>query len=221
MPRHLAISVSGSEKWASKKGKTVEFGLGKSCDKIMELIEFQPKTQIPVITVYLYSSKITESPNFGIILDKIEKVFRKISENETIKKEKIKISVLGKWYDLPDRVVEPIKNVINETRDYDSYFFNICINYNGKEEIIDAIKILGRKISAGNLEPTSITEEDIKNNIYSSYFPPPEKIILTDGQKSPRGFLLWDSDNSEIYSIEKPWPEVTINDIKKIMKPHQ
>ena len=218
LPRHLAISVSGSEKWALNRGKTIEEGLRKSSEKIINLLEFQPRIQIPVITVFAYSDKIDASPNFEVILDNIEHLFNKLKEIDIIHKEKIKVSVLGKWYDLPERIVDSIKNVINETRDYDNYFFNICINYNGKEEIVDAFKILSRKVMAGNLNPDSITENDIKENIYSSYFPPPEVIILTNNQNKTNGFLLWDSNNSKIKVLEKPWPDINLNDIKRIMK---
>jgi undecaprenyl diphosphate synthase len=130
----------------------------------------------------------------------------------------VKVSVLGKWYDLNNRIVEPIKKLIEETKDYDNYFINFCINYNGQEEIVDACKLIARQISTGKTTIDAINREIIKDNIYSSYFLPPDIIIKTGQLKRTAGFLLWDSIYSEIFFVKKNWPEIEVKDIVEVIK---
>ena len=96
---------------------------------------------------------------------------------EFVIKHKIKVTLLGKWYSLPSEIVDSLKRVVSDTRDYDCFFLNFCVNYDGKEELVDAFKLINRKVLAGKLDPDKITKQTIKENIYTSYFVPPNIII--------------------------------------------
>ena len=122
---------------------------------------------------------------------------------------------MGKWYDIPGRAVDSIKSAIEETKDYDEFFLNFCVNYDGQEEIVDACKLVCRQVKAGKLEVESITKELIKENLYSSYYLPPDLIIKSGKKRSTCGFLLWDSAYSEIYFMDKYFPECKITDFLK------
>ena len=75
---------------------------------------------------------------------------------------KIKVSVLGKWYDLQQNVVSAIRKIGEETKDYDSFFVNFCVNYDGQDEILDAFKLIGRQIKAGKMDPDLLKKDMIK-----------------------------------------------------------
>ena len=108
--------------------------------------------------------------------------------------------------------------MLEETKDYDSFFLNLCINYDGQEEIVDSCKLIGRQIAAGKLAPESITKEVIKENCYSSYFIPPDLIIKTGLKTKIAGVLLWDSLNATIFFVKKNWPELKQSDLQKALK---
>jgi undecaprenyl diphosphate synthase len=131
------------------------------------------------------------------------------------------VSILGKWYDLPSRVVEPIKRIIEETKDYDSFFLNLCINYDGKEEIVDACKMILRKALLEKAEVDSIDSDTIKDNIYSSYFLPPDVIVKTGTGKRLHGFLLWDSTQAVVYFSGVLWPEFREKDFIEAIRYYQ
>ena len=78
--------------------------------------------------------------------------------------------------------------------------------------------MVARKIKSSTLDPDSITKEEIKDNIYSSYFMPPEIIIITGKKKSLDGFLLWDSVKSKVYFSNKLWPDIKIDDLNVIIQ---
>ena len=208
IPRHVAVTMDGVEAWALKNKVNLEEANRRSFLILRSTIKSQVKLNIPILTFYMLSENIDkESESYDIFLNFIKSFFEEIYKSDIVTENKIKISVLGKWYHLPGRIVETIKNVIDETKDYDSFFLNFCINYDGQEEIIDAIKLISRQIKAGKIDPELIDKDMIKENLYSSYFLPPDLIIKNGSRKETSGILLWDSPKSKIYFTNKNWPD--------------
>lgn len=221
LPKHVAISVSRIYEFCQENNRVFKDVFPKSLEKIKYFIEAQIALEIPVFTFHVLSGRVKEFDNFSVIMDCLEDFFNSLLKYDVLFENKVKISVLGKWYNLPSRVVEPIKKMVEETKDYDSFFVNLCINYDGQEEIIDSCRIIGRKIELGKIDPDSIKKRDIKDNLYSSYFLPPDLIIITAGKRSLDGFLLWDSVNSFIYFSERPWPEFSLGNFVKFIQDYQ
>ncbi|MGM5488559.1 MAG: undecaprenyl diphosphate synthase family protein [Nanobdellota archaeon] len=106
-----------------------------------------------------------------------------------------KVNVFGKWYDTS--LVDTIKNLLKQTGG--SSVINLCINYDGQEEILDACKLIARQVKAGKLDPESILKEDIKENLYTSEVSPPDVIVQVHGAP----FLLWDGYTSRIIYVKE------------------
>ncbi len=206
MPKHIAITTEGKTRWAKINKKPLSEAYRQSLINIKETIKSQIKLNIPITTFYLLSTDIKDFEPLSELVDFLVMFFNELPKMKLIKNNKIKISVLGKWYDLPGRVVEPIKKSLDETKEYDNYFVNFCINYDGQEEIVDACKLLARQVKAEKIDIDAIDKSSIKENIYASYSPPPN-IIIKNGKKKTPNFLLWDSVNSFIYFSEKLWPD--------------
>jgi undecaprenyl diphosphate synthase len=135
----------------------------------------------------------------GIPDDKLKEFMTFYLKQSYLDENKIKVSFIGKWYDSSDELVGEIKEVITNTRDYNDYFLNFVINYDGQQEIVDACKILCRQIISEKIDVESIDKSQIKENLYSSYFIPPELMVV---QGRLQGFFLWDSYYSEIKFVE-------------------
>jgi len=207
-PKHIAITMDGISEWAKKNDKQLEDAYKESFIILKSTIKSQVRTNTPVLTLYLLPDNIKkDSEEFSKLINNIEEFFNEIVSSELITKNKIKISVLGKWYNLPSKAVEAIKKTLDATKDYDSYFLNFCINYDGQEEIIDACKLLAMQVRVGKLDPETISKDTIKDNIYSSYFLPPDLTVINGKKKQISDLLLWDSPNSKIYFTEKLWPD--------------
>ena len=139
--------------------------------------------------------------------------FDGISNSPVIQNNKVKVSIFGKWYNLPGKAVESIKKIIEGTKDYDGFFVNFCINYYGQEEIVDACKLIAKQVELGKIDSEMITKDTIKENIYSSYFLAPD-IILIYGERKMTGLLLWDSANSRIEFAGKSFMEFDEKDLR-------
>lgn len=208
LPRHIAITLDGTEIWALKNNISYEESYKKAFFLLRNTIRSQVKLKIPMLSFYILDENYDkESESYDYLLDAIVEMLNELTNNEFVNENKIKVSVIGKWYNLPSRIVDPIKKVIDETKDYDGFFVNLCINYNGQEEIVNAIKLLGMQIKAGKLDPDLIDKDSIKENLYSSYFLPPDLMIKNGNRKETSGFFLWDSINTKIYFTNKLWPD--------------
>ena len=221
MPKHIAMTVGGLGRWSKKKGENLKEAHKRAFKKVEEVIRYQLCFDIPIITLYMINSRVNQAKDFTEIMDALAEFFKELLQNKDIFRSKIKVSILGKWYDLPSRVVEPIKRVIDETKDYDSFFLNLCINYDGKEEIVDACRMIVRKALVEKTDVDSIDVAMVKDNIYSSYFLPPDLMIKTGTGKRLHGFLLWDSTHALVYFSGIVWIEFRERDFIKAIKYYQ
>jgi undecaprenyl diphosphate synthase len=216
--RHIALSLNGIKGWSKDHDQELGDAWKESFLAVKEIILLQVKRDMPILTFNVLPMELKESDDFSLIIDSLVDFFNYLLSWEFIKENQVKISVLGKWYDMPGRLVEVIKKITVETKDYDKFFVNFCVNYNGQEEMMDSFRIIARKIKSATLDPDSITKEEIKDNIYSSYFIPPDIIIITGGIRSLGGFLLWDSINSKVYFSDKLWPDFKVDDLTSIIQ---
>ena len=87
---------------------------------------------------------------------------------------------------------------------------NLALNYGAKEEIVNSIKRINNK-------KININEVNIGKNLYTANLPDPDILIRTGGQKRLSNFMLWQLAYTEMYFIDKLWPEFNSNDLKKII----
>lgn len=218
MPKHIAISLDDISDRCSKSN----ISYGEGCEiyfkHLNELLEIQAKLKIPIVTVFLLPENIEKSGSeYLLFSDCIADFFNQLSTNSLVNAQKIKISVFGKWYNLPGNAIESLKNIIELTKDYDTFFANFCINYDGQGEIVDACKLIAKQAELGKIDASMVTKGTIKENIYSSYFLAPD-IILIYGSRKLSGLLLWDSVNSNIVFADKPFMEFKENDFEKFIE---
>lgn len=222
IPRHIAITMDGINAWALKNKASIEESYKRSFLILKSTIKSQVRLNIPILTFYLLPENISkEDEDYQVLVNYTINFFEELVKDPIINKNKIKVSVLGKWYHLPGRVIESIKKIIDETKEYDNFFLNFCINYDGQEEIIDAIKIIARQIKAGKIDPELVDKSMVKESLYSSYFLPPDLIIKNGAKKETSGILLWDSMHSKVYFTNKNWPDFDKIELTDSIKDYQ
>ncbi len=208
---HVGITTHGLETWRLQNKLAAEQSFRRGFEVIDSIIEMQLKHKIRIITIYILAEKkqsLKQSPEeFDVLMKVIQESIDKLAHSDKIHQNQIKISILGKWFDLPAEATETIRNVIDETKDYDNFFLNFCINYNGQEELVEACRLIARKVKADKLDPELITKSTIKESLYSYNFLPPDIIIKNGRGRSLNAFMLWDSSFSHIYFTGKNFPE--------------
>lgn len=208
-PIHIAICTEGIKSWSEENKKEFSHAVKQHLALLDDLVNLQLKHQNRVLTINLtdYEPEVIEES---------KEFFKHLINDERIHNNQMRVFIVGQWYDIDSELSEIFKELMEKTKDYDKFFLNFCVNYDGQEEVLGAIRLIVKKILAGKLKEEDLTKEVIKQIIYTSYFPPPELIIETSWKYS--GLLLWDSKGALIYFTKKPWMQFEKKYYEKAIK---
>ena len=207
---HIAFIMDGNGRWGLKKKNSRNYGHLAGVKTVQKILEASVLFKVPVISFYVFSTENWKRPTSEInyLFNLINIYFKKQINN--IIKNKIKIIISGRLKNLPIKIKKILKETINKTKNNNKIVVNLAINYGSKNEITDAVK----KINYNNQK---ITEEKITKNLYSN-LAPPDILIRTGGKKRLSNFMLWQIAYTEIFFLDKLWPEFTKKDLKVIIK---
>ena len=206
---HIAFIMDGNGRWGLKKKKNRNFGHLEGVKTVQKIVEASIFFKVPIISFYVFSTENWKRPKSEInYLFSLIKIFFKKELNNIIK-NKIRINILGRNKNLPLLIKKNLLSVVKKTKDNEKLIVNLAINYGSKNEIIDSIKKL-------NIKSKKITEKNINKNLYLDLLPP-DILIRTGGQKRLSNFMLWQLAYTEIFFLDKLWPDFTKKDLKKII----
>ncbi|MEA1962966.1 MAG: polyprenyl diphosphate synthase [Patescibacteria group bacterium] len=213
IPKHAAIIMDGNRRWAKERNLPAYEGHLRGYEKLRSIPEIFFSYGVEIVTVYAFSTenwnRAREEVNYLMKLAK-----RAFKEGTEYFNEKgIKILLSGRINELPGDLPSVCENIIDSTKNNSKGVLNICLNYGGRAEIIDAIK----KIMKKNIKLEQIHEGLIKKYLYQSELPDPDIIIRTSGENRLSGFLLWESAYSELLFLKKYWPDFEKKDVEFVL----
>ena len=129
------------------------------------------------------------------------------SKKKELLEENIKVVFSGTQKNLNDKVIEVMKEITNLTKDKTGQIFNVCLNYGGHQEIIDAFK----KMAQNNINFDDIDEDTVSKYLYQD-LPPIDYLIRTSGEIRISNFMLWQLSYAEMYFTETLFPD--FNEVK-------
>mgnify|MGYP001276625302 FL=1 len=207
---HIAIIMDGNGRWGKKKGKNRNFGHQNGIKVIEKIVKSSIKINVPILTFYTFSSENWKRPKKEIsFLFKLIN-FYFIKEINSLIKNNIKINVIGNIKILPKKVRSCLIESMRKTKKCNKILVNLAINYGSHNEIIEATKNMKRK-------KLMINVKNLQKNLYTKNLPNPDILIRTGGKKRLSNFLLWQIAYTEIYFVNKLWPDFSIMDYKKII----
>ena len=207
---HIAFIMDGNGRWGKKKGKGRNFGHLKGVETVKKIVKSSIKLKIPYITFYVFSSENWKRPKKEIdFLFKIIKNYF-LKEIENIVKQSIKINILGDISKLSSDIKSTLKKVKILTKKNKKIFVNLAINYGSKYEILNAVKQSKKK-----------TIREIEKNLYTKHIPDPDILIRTGGHKRLSNFLLWQLAYTELFFINKLWPDFNQTDLIKVISKYK
>jgi len=208
---HVAIIMDGNGRWGLNRRKSRNYGHLKGLNTVETVIKSSLNQKIPYLTLYTFSTENWKRPDneinflFNLIRTSLKKNLNKII------KQGIKINIIGKRKGLPKDIITIVKLIEKRTIKNKKITLNLALNYGSKEEIINACKSLalkkGKKINASNFE----------KELYTKNIPDPEILIRTGGTKRLSNFLLWQLAYTEIFFVDKLWPDFNENDFNRII----
>ena len=211
LPEHVAIIMDGNGRWGIKKKKSRNYGHTVGVKVVENIIREAIFQKIKYLTLYTFSTENWKRPKNEIkfLIKLLENYIYK--EIENLKKNKIKLKIIGNINKFPDSLKSKLRQAEKLTKLNNKIQINIALNYGSKEEIIRTVKKLN------NLS-IPINNNNISSNLYTGGLPDPEILIRTGNRKRLSNFLLWQLSYTEIYFEKKLWPDFTKNDLRKIIK---
>ena len=207
---HIAIIMDGNGRWGKKKRKNRNFGHQKGVKVIEKIVKASINANIPILTFYTFSSENWKRPKkeISFLFKLINYYF--IKEINNLIKNNIKIKVIGNIKNLPGKVRLSLVDSMKKTKHCNKILVNLAINYGSQNEILEATKQMFKK-------GLSFNSKNLQNNLYTKGIPNPDILIRTGGKKRLSNFLLWQMAYTEIYFINKLWPDFKVIDYSKII----
>ena len=208
---HIAIIMDGNGRWGRKKKKSRNFGHINGIKVIEKLVKDSIKIKIPILTFYTFSTENWRRPKkeINFLFKLIDQYF--VKEINNLVKNNIKINIIGNIKILPKKIMLRLTESIRRTNKCKKILINLAINYGSKDEIVEAVRSIRRK-------KVPISIKNFENNLYTKNLPDPDILIRTGGKKRLSNFLLWQLAYSEIYFIDKLWPDFNITDYHRVIK---
>ncbi len=85
---------------------------------------------------------------------------------------------------------------------------NMCVNYGGRTELVDAIKLIADQVKAKKINPDSITEKTLEKFMYNPQMSDVDLFLRTSGEERTSNFLPWQSVYAEMVFMDVLWPDV-------------
>ncbi len=204
LPRHVAIIMDGNGRWAKKRSLPRVEGHRAGSKSVREIVETCGRLGISFLSLYAFSKENWKRPKREIsTLWRLLEDYLKREDNLLIENN-FRLMVIGQREEIPDSVNSELQRVEEVTKNNSKLTILLALNYGGRAEIVDAVKMI---LSEHDLDPDSLNEETFANYLYTADVPDPDLLIRTSGELRVSNFLLWQIAYSEIWITPKFWPD--------------
>ncbi|MBD3397828.1 di-trans,poly-cis-decaprenylcistransferase [Candidatus Micrarchaeota archaeon] len=177
--------------------------------KISDVLAWCMEEEIPMVTMWGFSTENfqRDSEEVSSLFGLFEKdLFAAITRKDELLRKDVRVRFLGRTSLFPEKITQMFNKVEEMTKGATKYSLNLLLAYGGRAEIVDAVN------SALNEGATEVTEEMLSKHMYTAGLPDPDLVIRTSGAKRLSGLLPWQTVYSEIYFVEKLWPDFSRGD---------
>lgn len=214
VPKHVGFIVDGNRRWAKQHGLPVYEGHMAGYNAIHEVAEAAFGAGVEYMSAYIFSTE-----NWKRSEDEVSRLMGLVLKLLTadlpiFEKKNIRLRVLGTRERVSERILKAIDDAEARTANNTAGTLAVCFNYGGQLEIADACK----KIVQSGAAADDITPALIEQYLYAPEVPPIDLIVRTSGEQRLSNFMLWRSAYSELLFLDKPWPEMTKDDVTAILE---
>ncbi len=221
IPNHIAIIMDGNGRWAKQKGMARIFGHRNGVKAVRETIEAAREIGVKVLTLYTFSTENWNRPKKEVDILMSLLVSSLKDELKTLQKNDIKLQTIGQIQNLPKKAQKELQEVIQLTQKNTSMVLNLALSYGSREEIVNTIKKISKKVVNKQLSIEEINENTINNHLYTFTLPDVDFLIRTSGEKRISNFLLWQIAYAELYFTNVLWPDFRKEDFFKAILNYQ
>lgn len=221
LPEHVAIIMDGNGRWATARRLPRVEGHRAGIRAVRETIETAARLDIPVLTLYAFSTENWKRPRHEVLtlMGLLKEYIRR--ELKTFLKHDLRFRPIGRIDHLEPSVQRELDRAVDETSSCRGPLIQIALNYSGRQELTDAMRVAVREAAEGRLKPDDLDEAWIEDHLTTHGQPDPDLLIRTSGEQRISNFLLWQLAYSEIYFAKALWPDFNQEEFLKALLAYQ
>lgn len=207
LPKHVAIILDGNGRWAQARGLIRVAGHKRGADRVREVVRAAGEMGIEVLTVFALSLDNKKRP-----ADEVRALYALLerfadTEKPELVQRGVRVEVVGDLPSLPPSCQAAIRSLCEATANGKKMLFRLAVAYGAREDIVQATRRVAERVARGELRPEAITEDDLRDAMWTAGAPSPDLIIRTGGEHRLSDFLLLEAAYSELYFTETAWPD--------------
>ncbi len=199
--------MDGNGRWAKNKGMQRVFGHKNALTAVREAVAGASDIGTKFITLYAFSTENWNRPKLEVDALMTLLITSLKKELPDFQKNGIKVNSIGALEQLPKKAQKTLTEVIEATKSNTKITLTFALSYGAREEIVNAIKNISKKVVNNNLDIEKIDEKIINNHLYTFNLPDVDFMIRTSGEQRISNFLLWQMAYAELYFTNVLWPD--------------
>lgn len=205
--KHIAIIMDGNRRWARENNLPSAVGHKKGVDSLKNAVQSCHKFGVKYLTVYAFSTenwnRKPEEVNFlmELLANTIKNELKELHENEVV------IKFIGDLDKLNKKLQKILVDAVEKTKNNNGVNLQIAFNYGSRDEMLNAVKNISKKVLNNEISLNEISENTISNELYTKNIPDPDLLIRTGGEMRVSNYLLWQIAYSELLVIPQYWPD--------------
>lgn len=210
---HIAIIMDGNGRWAKQQGHDRIYGHQNGVESIKNTVEGCRELGVKYLTLYAFSTENWERPKEEVnaLMSLLVKTIK--SEIVELKKNGIKLEVIGEISSLPQECQMELADAMDLTKDEKELTIILALSYSSRWEIKEAIKKI-----ISDVQDNKLNREDVNDNTMHQYlstkdYPDPELLIRTGGEYRISNFLLYQLAYTELHFTSVNWPDFRKKDL--------
>jgi undecaprenyl diphosphate synthase len=209
IPQHIAIVMDGNGRWAKERGLPRTAGHQAGEKVLFDIVEACIEFDVKEVSAYAFSTENWKrSPEeVKFLMGYSREMLR--NRRDRLNEMGVKINWLGRPQKLWKSVISELEEAEELTKKNKKLTLNMCVNYGGRAEIVDAAAELARDVKRGKVKADSINEKTLEKYLYSPKMRDVDMFLRSSGEQRTSNFLPWQSSYAEFVFMDVLWPDMT------------
>ena len=207
IPNHVAVVMDGNGRWAKERGMPRTAGHEAGEASLLDMVHGAIEIGVKELSAYAFSTE-----NWRRSPDEVK--FLMGFNRDVIRRRRDEMNDLGvriRWVGREQKLWSSVLGELREaeelTKSNKVLTLNMCVNYGGRAEIVDAITSISKSIKSKKIKPESITEKNFAKYLYSPQMSDVDLFLRSSGEQRTSNFLMWQSAYAEMVFLDVLWPD--------------
>ncbi|MEU0311705.1 polyprenyl diphosphate synthase [Streptomyces cyaneofuscatus] len=216
VPEHVAVIMDGNRRWASEQGRPASWGHQAGQWSAMRLVNAALRLGVRHLTFYAFSTE-----NWTRSQDELDALFEIMGDAmarggaEWLHDLGVRVRWCGRRDRIDPSLASALTLVESMTSNNETLTLTVCVDYGGREELVEAARALAAEAVTGAIRPEDIGPADLDRNMYAPGLPDVDLLIRTSGEQRISNFLPWHLAYAEMVFDPTPWPGFGLEQLRE------